>query len=326
MKTYCEKCGLNVDAKIVVKTKTHLINKQKITCRGEVIVCPFCQNECEDHTLSVAMDEYRRKNQLMFPSEIKQLRLQYGLSSSALSLLCNWDKKLVHRYEEGLLIKKGHNALLLFLKDPENMRSYLINNKNKCSPRILSELQEIIKKTETIHWKNMKYLNSLFDLSPCLLNGYRYFDYLKIASMVLYFVNKYGKEDYVRLMILLFYSDMFFYKRYDRSMTGGIYLYSKQGVVLRYGLTIFGIMESEGLILVKVDDRVIIYTKGESQTEGLSNKEIKILEQVYEKFKFMDTHNIVHFINKEKYLSECYEGQEISYEWVTYEKKEPEGS
>lgn len=326
MKTYCKKCGLNVDGQVVVKTKTHLIKKQKITCSGEVVVCPFCQNECEDRTLSMAMDEYRRKNKLMFPSEIKQLRLQYGLSSNALSLLCNWGKKTVRQYEEGALLNKGHNALLFFLKDPENMQSYLIHNKNNCSPKVLNDLQEIIKKTETIRWKNQKYLNSLFDLSPCSLNGYRYFDYLKIVSMILYFVNKYGKEEYLRLMALLFYADRLFYEQYDRSISGAVYLYFKSGVVLRHGLTILGILESEELILVTIDKGILVYAKVEDQTEELSNHEIQILDQVYEKFKFMDVHNIIHFIRQDKCLSECYEGQQISYEWFTHDKKEPEGS
>lgn len=45
-----------------------------------------------------------------------------------ISKLLNWGDKTIHRYENGSIQGKAHNSLLLFLRDPGNMRLYLTEN------------------------------------------------------------------------------------------------------------------------------------------------------------------------------------------------------
>ncbi len=42
--------------------------------------------------------------------------------------MLNWGDKTICRYENGSIQDKAHNSLLLFLRNPENMRSYLAEN------------------------------------------------------------------------------------------------------------------------------------------------------------------------------------------------------
>ena len=62
------------------------------------------------------------------PEEIKKIREQYGLSQRSFAKLLNWGDKTICRYENGSIQDKAHNSLLLFLREPENMRTYLTEN------------------------------------------------------------------------------------------------------------------------------------------------------------------------------------------------------
>ena len=64
----------------------------------------------------------------MLPKEIKKIREQYGLSQRAFAKLLNWGDKTNYRYENGSIQDRAHNSLLLFLREPENMRTYLTEN------------------------------------------------------------------------------------------------------------------------------------------------------------------------------------------------------
>lgn len=42
--------------------------------------------------------------------------------------LLNWGDKTIFRYENGSIQDKAHNSMLIFLKNPENMKQYIIEN------------------------------------------------------------------------------------------------------------------------------------------------------------------------------------------------------
>lgn len=88
----------------------------------------FCE-ELDSATLICAYNEYRRRHKLLLPEEIKKIREQYGLSQRGFAKLLNWKDKTIRRYENGSIQDKEHNRLLLFLRDPKNMRIYLAENK-----------------------------------------------------------------------------------------------------------------------------------------------------------------------------------------------------
>lgn len=50
------------------------------------------------------------------------------LSQRSFAKLLNWGDKTIRRYENGAVQDRAHNSLLLFLRDPENMRIYLTEN------------------------------------------------------------------------------------------------------------------------------------------------------------------------------------------------------
>lgn len=96
----------------------------------DVLVCADCgeefySEEFDNATLVRAYNEYRKRHKLLLPEEIKKIREQYGLSQRSFAKLLNWVDKTIFRYENGSIQDKAHNTLLLFLREPENMKIYL---------------------------------------------------------------------------------------------------------------------------------------------------------------------------------------------------------
>lgn len=137
MRKYCEKCGREVETRIITKRESYDVYGEAIEVDAQILVCVECKEEFYseelDNATSVwAYNEYRRRHKLLFPEEIKRIREQYGLSQRSFAKLLNWGDKTICRYENGSIQDKAHNSLLIFLREPENMRSYLTENEVSC--------------------------------------------------------------------------------------------------------------------------------------------------------------------------------------------------
>ena len=133
MRKYCEECGKDVEAKIISRKEIYEVCGETVEVDAQMLVCKECGEEffCEEldnATLVNAYNEYRRRHKLLFPDEIKKIREQYGFSQRSFARFLGWGDKTVHRYENGSVQDRAHNSLLLFLRDPENMRTYLTEN------------------------------------------------------------------------------------------------------------------------------------------------------------------------------------------------------
>ena len=131
---YCDICEKEVKTQIITRQETYNVRGEEITVNAQVLVCAECgeelfNEELDSVTLIDAYNEYRRRHKLLFPEEIKKIREQYGLSQSGFAKLLNWEVRTISRYENGAVQDKEHNKILLFLKNPENMKSYLVDNK-----------------------------------------------------------------------------------------------------------------------------------------------------------------------------------------------------
>lgn len=130
MKRYCEACGKETDTKLIVRTERYEVRGEPFDVEAQVLVCAECGEDifCEELdniTLIQAFKQYREKHGLLTPEEIAQIRRRYGLSQAEFARLLSWDDRLVRCYENGSVQSKTHDQLLVFLREPENMRSFL---------------------------------------------------------------------------------------------------------------------------------------------------------------------------------------------------------
>jgi putative zinc finger/helix-turn-helix YgiT family protein len=123
---YCENCDKRVPSHIEKQEETLPVKGEPVKIIVDVRICDICNGACYDQELDSAsmlhaFDIYRKRHNLIFPSEIISLRTKYGLSQRGLAALLGWGEVTIHRYEQGSLPDEAHNQILYMLRFPENM-------------------------------------------------------------------------------------------------------------------------------------------------------------------------------------------------------------
>ncbi len=328
MRKFCEGCGKEVETTIVMQHEAYDVCGEKIEVDAQVLTCADCGEEfyCEEldqTTLLKAYNEYRRRHKLLFPDEIKKIREQYGLSQRSFAKLLNWGDKTIHRYENGSIQDKAHNSLLLFLREPENMRTYLSENEVMLEDRQKVKLLDTIEKLRQDSSDRVgdKLMNLFFAKAPSIENGFKMFDYEKLCAMVLFFAHKSTGLLKVKLLKLLNYSDMIFYQENGVSISGIRYIHFQYGPVPQDFDILFGMMAADHIAHIEV-----VFDNGYEKhqvvpecdlTDGiLENKELDVLERIYEKFADFGSVEISNYSHREKGYRSTKQGEVISYAYA----------
>ena len=328
MKKYCEECGKEVETKIITKMESYDVCGEQIEVEADIMVCEECGEEfyCEqldNETLVNVYNKYRKKHKLLLPEEIKAIREQYGLSQRSFAKLLNWGDKTIYRYENGAIQDKAHNSLLLFLKKPENMKIYITENEVMLEDRqinkIINEIDKLEKNKE--EQEKIRLLEVYFSNVPCVENGFKGFDYDKLCAMVLYFAHKCPKLLKTKLMKLLNYSDMIFYKENGISISGLKYVYLPFGPVPENYDVLFGIMSADHIAHIEVTydngyEKHQIVPDCVFDSNILSDEEIRVLDRINDKFKSFGSKEISVYSHKENGYHSTKQGEVISYSFA----------
>ncbi len=328
MRKYCEVCGRDVNTKVVKRKESFDICGEMIETDAQVLVCTECGEDlyCEEfdnNTLIGAYNEYRRRHRLLLPEEIKKIREQYDLSQRALAKLLNWGDKTIFRYENGSIQDKAHNSMLLFLRDPENMKTYLVENETALNERQKRRLLDIVDKLEQneVYHREKLLSHLLTAKDPCEENGYRTFDYDKFCAMVLFFAHKSTELLKTKLMKLLNYSDMVFYKENGISISGARYIHLPYGPVPEHFDFLIGMMTEDHIAHIEVTYQNG-YEKHQMVPEKavvpgvLSEEELAVMEKISDRFKNFGSADISDYSHKEKGYTETKTGEVISYSYA----------
>ena len=328
MRKYCEECGREVETKVITKRESYDVCGESIEVDAQILVCAKCGEEfyCEEldnATLIRAYNEYRRRHKLLLPEEIKKIREQYGLSQRSFAKLLNWGDKTICRYENGSIQDKAHNSLLLFLREPENMRTYLTENEIVLDERQKAKLLDTVDKLEQDkeYRAGRRFFEIFFSRIPSEENGFKGFDYEKLCAMVLFFAHKSTGLLKTKLMKLLNYSDMVFYKENGISISGLRYAHLPYGPVPDNFDMILGKMAADHLAHIEVIydgayEKHQVIPECDVPEGVLSDSEVEMLNRIYEKFKSFGSVEISDYSHKEKGYNATKTGQIISYAYA----------
>ncbi|MGI6177118.1 MAG: type II TA system antitoxin MqsA family protein [Eubacterium sp.] len=330
LKKYCDSCRKKVDTKVIKKTETYEVFGESIEVDADVLVCAECGEElfCEgldNATLVRVYDEYRRRHKLLMPEEIKKIRMQYGLSQRGFAKLLNWGDKTIYRYENGSIQDKAHNSILLFLREPENMRRYLIENEVHLTKKQKDKLLTTIEKLERSEENptHQIYFN-LFALKvPDEENGYKVFDYDKFCAMVLFFANNNKELLETKLMKLLNYADMVFYKENGVSISGTKYAHLPYGPVPDHFEILLDSMEADNIAHIEISfengyEKHQVVPNIKMPDNALSPEEIDVMERVNNKFSSFGSYEISNYSHREKGYCSTKNGEIIPYTYAKY--------
>ncbi len=328
MMDYCEVCGREVETKIITRREIFNVCGEDIEVDAQVMVCAECgeelfNEELDSATLINAYNEYRRRHKLLLPEEIRKIREQYGLSQRSFAKLLNWGDKTIRRYENGAVQDRAHNSLLLFLREPENMRTYLTENEVALDEKQVVKLLDTVDKLEQdIDFRvGRRYFDLFFSRIPCEENGFKGFDYEKLCAMVLFFAHKSAGLLKTKLMKLLNYSDMIFYKENGLSISGLKYAHLPYGPVPDNFDMILGKMAADHIAHIEVFydgsyENYQVVPECDVPEGVLSDEEIEVLTRIYEKFKNFGSAEISNYSHKETGYNATKTGQIISYAYA----------
>ena len=328
MMNYCEVCGREVETKIISRREIFNVCGEDVEVESQVMVCTVCgeelfNEELDSATLINAYNEYRRKHKLLLPEEIRKIREQYGLSQRSFAKLLNWGDKTIRRYENGAVQDRAHNSLLLFLREPENMRTYLTENEVAIDEKQVVKLLDTVDKLEqnTDFRVGRRYFDLFLSREPSEENGFKGFDYEKLCAMVLFFAHKSSGVLKTKLMKLLNYSDMIFYKENGLSISGLRYAHLPYGPVPDNFDMILGKMAADHIAHIEVFydgsyENHQVVPECDVPEGVLSDEEIEVLTRIYEKFKDFGSKEISNYSHKETGYKATKTGQIISYAYA----------
>ncbi len=320
--------------------KTHEVEERKryttIILKGEEVTYEerfyFCanadeeENEFESGTMTNenllnARNAYRVKCGLLTSNEIVSIRESYGLSQVDLAKLLGWGEATISRYESKAIQDEAYDTMLRLIKDnPLQALEFLKKNGNKFSKMKRQEIRlKIVEKLDSYGKEFLtrqafasEYVN--FE-EPSDSNGFAVLNIDKIEAMISYIAEQVSNLFKVKLMKMLWYSDVVAYIQNGFAMTGLVYRHEAMGAlpIGHYNLMNLENLNVQEEVSYNYDSMIHVYPDKDMDYSILSDDEKTVLDKVITKFKNYKAADIVNYMHDEKAYKETAAGEIIPF-------------
>lgn len=320
--------------------KMHEIEERKrttsITIKGEEVFYEerfyFCANADEDENefetatmtnenLLNARNAYRVKMGLLTSTEIVALRESYGLSQVDLAKLLGWGEATISRYESKAIQDEAYDTMLRLIKDnplqaleflKKNADKFTMSKRVEIRSHIVDKLDSYGKEFLTRQTFESEYAN--FE-EPSDSNGFTMLNIDKIEAMISYIAEKTDNLFKVKLMKMLWYSDVLAFIENGFAMTGMVYRHEAMGAlpVGHYSLMNLEKLNIQEEMSYSCDTMLHIYPTANMDYSVLTDREKSILDKVITKFSAYRAKDIVEYMHKEKAYTETRPGEIIPF-------------
>ena len=320
--------------------RTHEIEERKrtttIIIKGEEVTYEerfyFCANSDEDENefetgamtnenLLNARNAYRVKMGLLTSDEIVAIRESYGLSQVDLAKLLGWGEATISRYESKAIQDEAYDTMLRLIKDnPLQALEFLKKNSEKfptvkrleIRAKIVEKLDSYGKEFLTRQTFEGEYAN--FE-EPSDSNGFTMLDIDKIEAMISYIAENVNNLFKVKLMKMLWYSDVISFGNNGHSMTGMVYRHEAMGAlpVGHYSLMNLENLNVKEEMSCNYDTMLHVYPTPNMDYSVLTDGEKAILDKVIIKFKDYKAKDIVDYMHDERAYKETKNGDIIPF-------------
>jgi len=325
----CPLCDRAHEIEERIRTSTITIKGEEVTYTERFYFCSnadeseneFVTGSMTNENLLNARNAYRIKMGLLTSYEIVAIRENYGLSQVDLARLLGWGEATVSRYESKAIQDEAYDTMLRLIKDnPLQALEFLKKNSNKFSDTKRTEIRaKIIEKLDSygkefLTRQTFEGEYAAFD-TPSDLNGYKILDIDKIEAIVSYFAEHVSNLFKVKLMKLLWYSDVLSFIKNGTSLTGLVYTHEPMGAL---PIGHYSLMNLENLTVQEevgynYDTMLHIYPTFGIDYTTLRNEDIEILDKVITKFKNYKTKEIIDYMHEETAYTETSSGEIIPF-------------
>ena len=320
--------------------KTHEVEERKrvtsIVLKGEEVTYEerfyFCANADEDENefetgamtnenLLNARNAYRIKKGLLTSYEIVEIRESYELSQVDLARLLGWGEATISRYESKAIQDEAYDTMLRLIKDnPLQALEFLKKNADKFTAmkrleirsKIVEKLDSYGKEYLTRQTFEGEYAN--FE-EPSDSNGFTTLNIDKIEAMISYIAEKVNNLFKVKLMKMLWYSDVLSFAENGYSMTGMVYRHEPMGAlpIGHYSLMNLENLNVQEEVNCNYDIMLHVYPTANMDYSVLTDGEKTIVDKVITKFKDYRAKNIVDYMHAERAYMETKPGEIIPF-------------
>jgi len=327
MKKYCYNCDCEQETKLIQKKESFPVRGEPIEVVSDVRICIVCKEELfdpelDEANLERAFSEYRKKHNLMSPSDIREVRSRFG-SGRLVATLLGWSQATLVRYENGAIPNKAHHDQLLQLRDdPAYVKRLFEQNGNKLSKReqvrLTALIEQDISNQATQSFDPVEALNSMFNSFFKDGTTNTEFDFEKLANVVLFFAY-YDRLAKTKLQKLLFYTDFLSTKRYGKQIIGMPYVHHHFGPVpYNHDLVHSCLLISDVIDTKPIEGPYggeIITASHSPNLSFFSPEELDVLTTVSGYFKGFSANQISEFSHKEKGYIETSQKEIIPYSY-----------
>ncbi|WP_366923869.1 DUF4065 domain-containing protein [Metallumcola ferriviriculae] len=291
------------------------IEEKEIFKGGEVEITSiyeYCSNtdellETEDmiraNNLAVK-DAYRKKMGLLTSSEIKNLREKYGISQKDFSEILDWGGATITRYENHQVQDRAHDDVLRKIdSDPKWLLDMLKRAKDRLSEKAFAkyfhEANEEYNKR-----KNQYLIDAIYaiyaDFEEETVPGSMELRLDKVVEVINYLAQRVSNLHKVKLMKMLWYSDILNFKRHGNAITGLAYSALPMGAVPE-GHDQIVKLEGVSFDIVLYDEIAYKFkpTPG-FEIKNLSDDEIASIDKIINEFGELTTPQIVKKMHDEE--------------------------
>lgn len=320
--------------------KAHEVEERKrvttITLKGEEVSYEesfyFCANSDEDENefetgsmtnenLLNARNAYRVQKGLLTSDEIVAIRESYGLSQVDLAKLLGWGEATISRYESKAIQDEAYDTMLRLVKDnPLQALEFLKKNsdkfnaikRNEIRSKIVEKLDSYGKEFLTRQAFEGEYAN--FE-EPCDSNGYTTLNIDKLEAAISYIAESTSYLFKVKLMKMLWYSDVVSFIKNGFAMTGLVYRHEPMGAlpIGHYSLMNLERLNVQEEVSSTYDSMLHVYPTQDMDYSIFTDDEKETLNLVIEKFKNYKANEIVDYMHEEKAYNETKAGEIIPF-------------
>lgn len=311
---------------IISKEETYTVKGETITIIARVKVCRTCKEELFDmrldsENLKKAYDIYRKRHNIMMTEEIIALRKKYGLSQRDFANIIGCTQATVVRYEKGAIPNETYNNILKLLANPDNMKKALHDNIEKLESIDEKKVENALRQENFCKKSSIvnNSIDALMNKSADIFNGFKKFNLEKFKAMVVFFAENQTNLYKTKLMKLLWYSDMAYFREYGTSISGINYIHQYYGPIPVKSYTLLGWLEDNDYIEIEEQSNggeIILAKNITSNMDCLSKNELKILSLVNDRFKNMTSQDISNISHKEQGYIKTEQKENISFEYA----------
>ena len=262
-------------------------------------------------------DAYRIRVGLLTSDEIKNIREKYGISQKDFSQILDWGMATITRYENHQVQDRAHDDILRKIdSDPKWLRVMLKRAKGRLSQKAFTKYYHKVN-AEYRLCGNQYLIEAIYaiyaNFEDPILTGCMDLRLDKVIEVINYLSKKVHNLHMVKLMKLLWYSDVYNYKRHGYSITGLAYSVLPRGAVPK-GYEQIVSLDGIKYDLVLYDDIAYKFkTTPGFKVRFLSDKEIASIDKIISELGKLSTPEIVERMHKEEAYKKTPRNKIISY-------------